>query len=347
MSIARLTEQVLDTERDRVFQYAPIGGYAGDPELRRQLAAHHATEPERIFVTNGSLQALDLVAAHLVNPGDVVYAEAPTYDRAVQIFQRHGARVVGVPLESDGLDTAELARRLESEVPVLLYTIPDFQNPSGVTMNGSKRRELLRLAAAYGFTVLEDTPYRELRYTGTAPASLAELDTSGQVIAIGSLSKVLSPGLRIGYVIGDPALVRRLADRAEGVYLSPAPLSQAIAVRCLAEDLLRSNVERVRQLMAPRLDAAVEAVRAQLGEVLVAVPEGGYYVTVHLPVKTGEATFLAAARDAGVALTRGSAFYPDGTAPPEGTLFLRLPFQAMEPAEFTAGIGRLAALAAW
>jgi DNA-binding transcriptional MocR family regulator len=343
-SIARLAEQVLDTQRDTVFQYAPIGKYTGDPELRRELATHHGTSADRVFVTNGSLQALDLVAAHLLNPGDVVYVETPTYDRAVQVFERRGARVVGLPLESDGLDMAAVAARLDTEVPAFLYTIPDFQNPSGVTTSASKRRELVRLAALHEFSILEDIPYRELRYAGTAPPLLAELDTDDRVITIGSLSKVLSPGLRIGYAMGSPAVMSDLAALAEGTYLSPAPLSQAIAARCLADGLVRENVEQLRKLMAPRLEAAVEAVRTQLGDVLLTVPEGGYYVTVQLPVTTDEATFLDAARASGVGLTRGSAFYPDGTAPREGTVFLRLPFQAMEPDEFAAGIGRLASL---
>ncbi|MCG0286188.1 PLP-dependent aminotransferase family protein [Streptomyces sp. PSAA01] len=345
-AITRLTRRVLDTEADRLFQYPPIGKYAGDPDLRRELAAFHGTEAERIFVTNGSLQALDLLAGHLVHPGDVVYVEAPTYDRAVQIFERHGAKVVGVPLEHDGLDVAALAQLVAAHVPAFVYTIPDFQNPSGVTMNDSKRRELVRLAAEYEFTVIEDIPYRELRYTGTASASLAELDLDNRVVTVGSLSKVLSPGLRIGYVIADPALVTDLAGQAEGVYLSPSPLSQAIGARCLAEGLVQSNVADLRRLMAPRLSAAVDAVREQLGEILVAAPEGGYYLTVHLPVANDEATFLADARAVGVVLTRGSAFYPDGSMPPQGTIFLRLPFQAMEPEEFAAGIGRLASLIA-
>lgn len=347
-AIAEHTSAILATEPDRVFQYAPIGHHTGDQELREQLGKFHSVDPDQVFVTNGSLQALDLLAAHLLRDSaePLVLAEAPTYDRAVQIFERHGARVSGVPLRHDGMDMDVLRERLRTEVPVFVYVIPDFQNPSGVTTSDAKRRELVSLSAEFGFTILEDIPYRELRFAGTAPTPLGELAEStdgARVLTIGSLSKVLSPGLRVGYVIGPPGTPRALAGLAESTYLSPAPLLQAVAARTLANGVVRENVERVRELLRPRHDAAVEAVRATLGEVQLCVPEGGYYLSVHLPVRTDEASFLAAARDDGLALTRGSAFYPADSGPPTGTVFLRLPFQALDPEEFAEGVRRLAA----
>ncbi|MFF9040978.1 PLP-dependent aminotransferase family protein [Streptomyces sp. NPDC014892] len=349
-AIAEHTSAILAAEPDRVFQYAPIGHHTGDQELREQLGKFHSVDPERVFVTNGSLQALDLLAAHLLRDAvrPRVLVEAPTYDRAVQIFERHGAQVSGVPLRHDGIDVDALRERLRAEVPAFVYVIPDFQNPSGVTTSEDKRRELVRLSAEYGFTILEDIPYRELRFGGTAPTPLGELAEAvdgARVLTIGSLSKVLSPGLRVGYVTGPADTPRALAALAEGTYLSPAPLLQAVAARTLANGLVRENVDRVRELLRPRHDAAVEAVRQTLGEVQLCVPEGGYYISVHLPVRTDEASFLTAARDDGLALTRGSAFYPADSAPPTGTVFLRLPFQALDSAEFVEGVQRLAAAA--
>lgn len=208
-AIAEHTSAVLAAEPDRVFQYAPIGHHTGDQELREQLGKFHSVDPDRVFVTNGSLQALDLLASHLLRGAarPQVLVEAPTYDRAVQIFERHGARVSGVPLRHDGIDVDILKERLRTEVPAFVYVIPDFQNPSGVTTSEDKRRELVRLSAEYGFTILEDIPYRELRFGGTAPTPFGELAESAdgaRVLTIGSLSKVLSPGLRVGYVIGPP-----------------------------------------------------------------------------------------------------------------------------------------------
>jgi 2-aminoadipate transaminase len=350
-AIAEHTAAILAEEPDRVFQYAPIGRHTGDRELREQLGKFHSVDPDRVFVTNGSLQALDLLAAHLLRDTaePEVLVEAPTYDRAVQIFERHGGRVSGVALQHDGLDLDALRDRLSARVPAFVYTIPDFQNPSGVTTSEEKRRELVRLSAEYGFTILEDIPYRELRFSGTAPTPLGELAESvdgARVLTIGSLSKVLSPGLRVGYVIGPAGTPGALAALAEATYLSPAPLLQSVAARALAHGLVEENLEQVREFLRPRHDAAVEAVRQTLGEVRLCVPEGGYYVSVHLPVRGGdEESFLAAARDNGLALTRGSAFYPADSAPPSGTVFLRLPFQALDPEEFTEGVRRLAASA--
>lgn len=349
-AIAELTGSILASEPDRVFQYAPIGHHTGDRELRDQLGLFHTVDPDRVFVTNGSLQALDLLAAHLLKdaPGKKVLAEAPTYDRAVQIFERHGGQVSGIPLRHDGLDLDVLRERLQAEVPAFVYVIPDFQNPAGVTTSEEKRRELVRLSAEFGFTILEDIPYRELRFAGTAPTLLGELADSvdgARVLTIGSLSKVLSPGLRVGYVIGAPGTPRALAALAESTYLSPAPLLQAVAARAFASGLVRRNIDEVRDLLRPRHDAAVEAVRKSLGDVALCVPEGGYYISVHLPVRSPEEKFLAAAAAEGIALTRGSAFYPADSAPPSGTVFLRLPFQALGGEEFAEGVARLAAVA--
>ncbi len=344
--LADHTAFVLEERRDEVFQYAPIGKYRGDPALREQLGAFHGVDPERIFVGNGSLQVLDLVAAHLLRDGGDVLVERPTYDRAVGIVERHGGRLLSVPLEADGIDVELLRERLpDRPAPAFLYTIPDFQNPSGVTTSTEKRRALVELAAEHDFPILEDVPYRELRYHGEAPPSLGELAQDARVITLGSLSKVLSPGLRIGYAISDPSTATALAALAEGTYLSPAPLCQAVAARCLAAGAVGAHIERVRDFLRPRHDAAVSAAREQLGDALLAVPDGGYYLAAHLRVDADEPALLAAARADGVVLTPGSAFYPRGASPPQGTLFVRLPFQALEPEEFASGVERLARVA--
>ncbi|HEY6779678.1 MAG TPA: PLP-dependent aminotransferase family protein [Thermoleophilaceae bacterium] len=343
--LADHTAFVLEERRDEVFQYAPIGRHRGDPALRTQLGAFHGVDPERIFVGNGSLQVLDLVAALLLGAGGDVIVETPTYDRAVGIVERHGGRLVNVPLEPDGIDLERLRDVLRDRpAPAFLYTIPDFQNPSGVTTSAAKRRALAELAAEYGFPILEDVPYRELRYHGETPPLLGELAGDARVITLGSLSKVLSPGLRVGYAIVDPDTATALAALAEGTYLSPSPLCQAIAARCLASGTVGEHIEHVRDFLRPRHDAALAAVREHLGDALLAVPNGGYYLAAHLPVGVDEPTLLRAARDEGVVLTPGSAFYPGSASPPAGTLFVRLPFQALEPEEFASGIERLARL---
>jgi 2-aminoadipate transaminase len=340
--LAAHTAAVLEESYGAVFQYAPIGQFQGAPELREQLGFFHAVDPDRIFVGNGSLQVLDLLAAHLLRNGNPdVYVEAPTYDRAVQIFERHGGRVIGIPVEQDGLAIETLEKRLQARLPAFLYTIPDFQNPSGVTLSETKRRALVDLAARYGLTIVEDIPYRELRYHGAAPPLLAEIAGEVRVIVVASLSKVLSPGLRVGYAISDRETCLALAELAENTYLSPAPLCQAVAARCLRMGVVRSNIDRIRDLLRPRHDKAVAVTRRLLGEALLAVPDGGYFLGLHLRHNSDEGALAAAARSQGITLTRGSAFYPPSADPPVGTLFVRLPFQGLDPEDFADGLERL------
>lgn len=349
-SLAVQTVAVLDEDREAAFRYPPIGRYLGDPALREQLGALHGADPDGIFVGNGSLQVLDLLVSLLLRSGPrEVWVESPTYDRALAVFQRHGVQLDGIPVESDGLDIDALRHRLRSGPPVFLYTIPDFQNPTGVTMIESKREALVELAATYGFAIVQDIPYRDLRYHGSTPPSLADLTGApgpARVISIGSLSTVLSPGLRIGYAISDPETAHALAALAESTYLSPAPLCQAVAARCLAGDVMRATVGQIRYLLRPRHDAAVTAVRQRLGGALVTVPDGGYYLGVRLRMRVDETALLAAARADGITLTRSSAFHPPGTPPPADRHFLRLPFHSLPPDEFASGVDRLAHICA-
>lgn len=340
--LAKQTTISMEEARDGVFQYAPIGQFQGAPALRQQLGMFHNTNPNDIFVGNGSLQVLDLVTQHLLRASNkVVYVEAPTYDRAVKIFERHGGRIVGLPIEGDGLDVGALKKHLRSQVPAFLYTVPDFQNPSGVTMSEEKRRVVIDLAATYGFTIIEDIPYRELRYHGASPPLLREISGETRVISIGSLSKILSPGLRIGYAISDQEISTAIALLAENTYLSPAPLCQAVAAGCLATGIVQSNIIKIRELLKPRHDAAVAITRSLFGDALIATPNGGYFLGIHWHINIDEPALLAAARAEKILLTSGSAFYPPPITPPAGKLFLRLPFQSLEPHEFAAGIERL------
>jgi DNA-binding transcriptional MocR family regulator len=348
--LADVTRAVLAEAGPGLFQYPPIGRYLGDPRLREQVADRHGADPDQVLVTGGSLQALDLLAADLLGAGcrpgaePLVLVEAPSYDRAIRIFERHGARVVPIPLRADGIDVEELERRLREHRPAALYLIPDFQNPAGVTASEPNRRAVAALADRHRVPVVEDIPYRDLRFRGQEPPRLAELAEAVPVSTIGSLSKTLSPGLRIGWAITDPATAVRLAECSADTYLSPVRLTQAVAGRCLATGVVDRNVKQAREFLAPRHDAAVAAVRELLGpDALIAVPDGGYYVGVRLDVPAGEAAFVRAAGEAGVSVIPGSAFHPR-SGPPDARLFLRLPFQALAPEQFRAGVAILAGL---
>jgi 2-aminoadipate transaminase len=353
--LAAIAADLLAERAGALFQYAPLGGNRGDPALRAELARRHGADPDDVFVGPGSLQVLDLLAAHLLagadQPADVI-VEAPTYDRARQLFARHGARPVPVPVGAAGLDIDRLADRLAAGPrPGAVYTIPDFQNPGGVTLDRAGRQALLALAARHGVPVIEDSPYRELRYHGVAPPRLRDLAAASgaRVITVSSLSKVLSPGVRVGYAVADPDTAAALARAAEGIYLSPAPLGQAVAATALAGGLVEANVARTISLLRPRHDQAVSAVADELGEraALLGVPGGGYYLGLRLALAAGldERALGARAADLGLALTAGSAFHPPAAGPP-GTVFVRLPFQGLEPPQLREGLRRLALAAA-
>lgn len=333
----------LAASRPELFQYAPLGGFRGDEGLRRALAHRHgAAQADEVFVGNGSLQVLDLVAAELLAAGGgPVLVETPTYDRAISIFERHGGHVAGVPVDRDGLDLQIFESRLQRLRPAFLYTIPDFQNPSGATLSLARRAAVLDLAAHYGVTIVEDIPYRDLRYRGAGPPGLGTAGSGVRVITVGSLSKTLSPGLRIGYAIAEEPMTLALARRAEATYLSPAPLCQAIAAESLTRGLVAETLAHLRTIFGPRCDAAVAAARHWLPGKLIAEPEGGYFLGLQLSGRVQETCLVAEAREVGVALASGSAFLP----PRERTgraKFLRLPFHDLEPSVFASGVERLA-----
>src|SRR5918912_3947520 len=194
-----------------VLQYGQQPGYA---PLRHELAKEYGVSDVEVLVGNGSLHLQDLVSPYLVSPGMAVYTEQPSYDRAITTFRRRGARTIGIPLEDDGISIERLEAALRREVPAFVYLVPDFQNPAGATLSLEKRRKVVELAGRYGFWVIEDVPYRKLRYRG---ADLPLLRTSDprRVITISSFSKLLSPALRVGYMVAPVALVEVLTRLAE------------------------------------------------------------------------------------------------------------------------------------
>ncbi|BCG85462.1 aminotransferase [Mesorhizobium sp. 113-3-9] len=344
-ALGEITREVLAEHSRGLFQYARLGGFRGDPELINEISRFHGADSETIFVGNGSLQVLDLLARILLqSPNPTVLVECPTYDRSIAIFKRLGARVIGISLSEDGIDIDALARHFHLDAPSFLYMIPDFQNPSGVTTSMAKRKQILRLASEFKVPLVEDIPYRELRYEGHPPPLMRELCQNADVFTVGSLSKILSPGLRIGYVIGDPAKLKAVAALAENTYLSPPPLTQAIAARAFSSDLVVSTIANLRVQLRPKWQAAIAATRRQFGSALLTAPEGGYFLGLRFPFHIDETNLIARARENGLTLARGSAFLADTGDGKQSGSFLRLPFQELSPSDFALGAARLAEL---
>src|ERR687894_2013883 len=217
-----------------VLQYGQQPGYA---PLRSELAKEYGVSDGDVLIGNGSLHLQDLVSAHLVSPGMAVFTEQPSYDRAITTFRRRGARVIGIPLEEDGVSVERLEAALTREVPAMLYLVPDFQNPAGATLSLHKRRRVVELANEYGFWVIEDIPYRKLRYEGDDIPTLRELDAS-RVITMSSFSKLLSPGIRVGFMISPEELIKEVTALGEDTYLAPVLPTQAAVAEYLSRGLL-------------------------------------------------------------------------------------------------------------
>ena len=335
-------DAALEADPGVVLQYGQQSGY---PALRQQLAAEFGVDVKQVLVGNGSLHLQDLVSAYLIKPGHAVFTEQPSYDRAITTFRRRGARVIGIPLETDGVSVERLEAALEKEVPAFLYLVPDFQNPAGATLSLEKRRCVLELADQYGFWVIEDIPYRKLRYTGEDLPMLRELDDR-HVITMSSFSKLLSPGLRVGYMVAPTNMVAAITKQAEDTILSPVLPTQAAVSEFIGRGWLQPNIDKLKALYIPRWQAMAEAVRRELPGAQQYIPDGGFFVSVMLPEDANYSGLVERAKDIGLVLTPGQAFFadPDDGQPIEGERFVRLPFCAVTPEQIREGVRRLASL---
>lgn len=340
--LAECAQAVVSRDGRRVLNYGPAGGYA---PLRHRLAEAHAVEPERVFVTNGSLQAFTLLA-HLLVPeaeGRRVLVEGPTYDRPLKILADLGAEVSVIPFGDNGLDLDALERALAAgPTPAFLYTIPTFQNPSGRTQPLDVRRRLVDLARERNLLLLEDDPYALVRFEGVPLPSLLELAAGERIVYTSSFSKIVAPGLRVGYVVAPPSLARRLEEQATRTYLAPSFLSQATVSEYLERGLLEPNLERMCGLLRERRDAMLAALpRACPPGSTWSIPEGGYFVWLDLPEALNAEELFERSDEAGVTFVKGSDFYPDASA---GSSAMRLAYSFVSPGEIADGVERLGRL---
>jgi 2-aminoadipate transaminase len=330
---------VLANDGVRALQYAPTEGMQVLRELianrlRKLWALRHSTD--EVLVVSGSQQALDLTGKVFLDEGDVVLCERPTYLGAISAFRAYRPRFVEVPTDDDGMVPAELESRLRSLDRVkLIYVVPDFQNPSGRRWSLERRRDLAELAARFGVPVIEDAPYAELCYDGSPVASF---DEAGLVILLGTFSKILSPGLRLGWVVADSEILQRYVLVKQGVDLHTSSLTQLLAAHFMLENDLETHIARLRDVYRGRRDAMLAALEEHFPkEVNFTRPAGGLFLWVELPEGMNARWLLERALEERVAFVPGEAFFPGGGH--ENTL--RLNFSAMPEERITEGIRRL------
>jgi 2-aminoadipate transaminase len=310
----------------------------GHPDLCQWVAERHGgLDAGQVMIANGSLEAGWMLFDHLLEAGDRVVVEQPTYDRTLLMLQRLGVELVPVRLEADGLDVAQLEAALAEGPVKLAHVIPNFHNPAGCTLSAEKRVRLVELATEHGFWIFEDDPYRELPFEGEALQTMLSIDGADRVVHASSFSKTVSPGVRVGYLAGPAEEIAKLAKRANETYISPNMLAEAVVLELCRSGGLDRNIEFVKGALRERRDALVEALREQIPEAEFVVPGGGYFLWLDLAEGADTPALLAEAKGEGVAFVAGPDFMIDG-----GRNSLRLSFASVPPERIPEGVARIA-----
>ena len=334
--------------RAETLQYAPRPGL---PELRAWIADHMRADgaslnASNVLVTNGAKHALELVCRLMIDEGDAVVVTLPTYFSAIPIIRSFGATFVEVPQDANGMDVDALATVLDraaaaGRAPKFIYNVPDFHNPTGVTMPFERRRALVELARRYGVLLVEDSPYRKVRFEGDSVPSLKSLDAEGSaVIQLGTFSKLLAPGLRVGWAAGAPDLLARMAQLKTDA--GSCPLTQRVILEFCRAGRLDAHTTRVQETYRAHRDRMVRAFERQLPEVAFQTPNGGYYLWLSLPPGVDGDALARRAADAGVIVIAGSRFFANGGGDQRGR-FIRVAFSHAGLDEIDEGVRRLAA----
>jgi 2-aminoadipate transaminase len=346
MELEEITCELLRKKGAVALQYGPT---EGEVSLREEIAKLMNREksgvtPDNVLVTSGSQQGLDVVAKVFLDPGDIVLMELPSYIGGLQAFSAYRAKMIGVPQDDEGLKTDLLEKALarlakKGRKPKFIYVVPDFQNPSGVTMTLERRKRVLELAREYEVPIIEDSPYRDLRFTGKSIPMIFSLDKENYVIALGTFSKLLCPGLRLAWITAPSEWMERMVVAKQSMDLSSPIFTQLMVAEYLKRGLLPQQIERIRRLYARKRDVMLNALERFMPEgVEWTKPEGGLFLWVKLPKKMSASDLFPKAVENKVAYVVGSAFHCNG----KGQNTMRLNFSYPTEEQIDEGIGRLA-----
>ncbi|MBD3160950.1 MAG: aminotransferase class I/II-fold pyridoxal phosphate-dependent enzyme [Candidatus Eisenbacteria bacterium] len=340
--ILAASAEVLEQQGCQALQYSTTEGCL---DLRNAIAERMnrfrgtRVSGDRILITCGSQQGLDLTGKLFLDPGDAILCESPTYIGAINAFRAYQPRFVQVPTDDDGMIPDELERLVrETERVKLLYVVPDFQNPSGRTWSLERRRGLLDVAERHEIPIIEDSPYAEVCFEGEAPPSILSLDERGLVVYLSTFSKIFCPGLRIGWLAAEQSLFERYVLAKQGADLHTSSLSQHLIRTYMARHDMDANVERIRRTYRRRRDVMVEAIAREFPEgIRHTRPRGGLFLWVELPAGADAKEILVRALDENVAFVPGGSFFPNGG----GENTMRLNYSAMPEERIVEGIRRL------
>lgn len=344
--IAEITQQVIEESGPQVLQYGPT---EGDPKLREELVKWAAKDGievdlEQVLITNGSQQGLDLVGKIFLDVGDPIVVELPTYIGGLQAFNSYQATMYGVPQDDLGMRMDLLEEKLaelkgKGIIPKFIYVVPDFQNPSGVSMPNDRRKRLLELAIEYDTIIIEDSPYRELRFEGEQPEPIFKLDKDGRVITLSTFSKILCPGLRLAWAFGPEELISKMVVAKQSMDLCSPPFNQAIAATLMSQGLLHKQIDIIKELYYKKRQLMLSALEEHMPEgVSWTRPEGGLFLWVRLPEHMDAKELFEEAIANNVAYVVGSAFHCDEG----GKNTMRLNFSYPSEEQIPEGVKRLA-----
>jgi len=337
----RVIQNVIRRDGISALEYGDFRGYA---PLRSTIAHILASQgvqvsPDNILITAGSQQALALVTRHLLKGGDIILVESPTYSEALGLFADLGLKIVGIPIDENGMQVEKLERLLLQYHPKLIYTVPNFQNPSGTCLSGQRRRQLISLADRHNIPIMEDDYVGDLRYEGRAQPALKALDPGGRGIYIGTFSKMLMPGLRVGFLVAEGPVYDSLANFKSFNDLATSNLIQRALEAFVSVGRYQAHLRRSCRVFRKRRDAMMSAIHRYMPDgTQVYKPQGGLFAWLKLPGKVSCEKLITFAVEEGVSFTPGTYFFPDGSG---GEDCMRLNFSRQTPENIQEGMIRL------
>ena len=311
--VAQIAREVLETDGKTILQYGATEGYAPLLESLKAYAEEQlGCELPAVLPVTGSTQAMDLLCKALINPGDVILVENPTFLGNMQCMHLYEAKLVPVESDENGIILEKLEAAIKEHHPKMLYTIPTFQNPTGRTLAADRRQPIAEMAAKYGMIVAEDDPYRDLRYSGEPLPSIKSFDKEGWVVFLGSFSKIISPGLRGGFMAGDPRILRKCTVGKQSADVHTSNLTQAIVDQYLRRNLLPAHIRSICASYKEQMDAMMQELETFPAGTTYTKPEGGLFIWVELPEHINVLELLEKCVERKVAYVPGTHFFCDG-----------------------------------